>query len=64
MSMPFRYPNITGKTEREQIDQLKRYLYQLVDQLNYVLPLLEGSTYNDPATEQGSNVLSAPRADT
>lgn len=65
MSMYFRYPNITGKTEREQIDQLKRYLYQFVDQLNYVLPLLEGATQNNPATEtQGSNDLSAPNADT
>ena len=63
--MYFRYPNITGKTEREQINQIERYLFQFVDQLNYVLPLLEGSTKNNPATEtQGSNDLSAPNADT
>lgn len=30
----FRYPNITGATEKEQLHQLKSYLYQLVEQLN------------------------------
>lgn len=65
MSIPIRYPNITGKTEREQIVQIKSYLHQLVDQLNYVLPLLEGSTQNGSASEvQDSNNLSASRADT
>ena len=35
MSMNIRYPNITGATEREQLFQMKSYLRQLVDQLNY-----------------------------
>lgn len=30
----FRYPNITGFSEKEQLHQLKSYLYQLVEQLN------------------------------
>lgn len=30
----FRYPNITGFSEQEQLRQLKSYLYQLVEQLN------------------------------
>lgn len=30
----FRYPNITGLSEKEQLRQLKSYLYQLVEQLN------------------------------
>lgn len=30
----FRYPNITGLTEKDQLHQLKSYLYQLVEQLN------------------------------
>lgn len=30
----FRYPHITGKTPEEQLEQLKSYLRQLVDQLN------------------------------
>lgn len=31
----FPYPNITGKTEAEQLTQIKSYLFQLVDQLNH-----------------------------
>lgn len=37
MTPKLRYPNITGRTPEEQIDQLKRYLYQLIDDLNFVL---------------------------
>lgn len=36
-----RLPNITGKTEAEQIGQLKSYLYQLVEQLNWGLNTVE-----------------------
>lgn len=32
--MNIRYPNITGKTEREQIAQIKSFLRYLVDQMN------------------------------
>lgn len=32
-----RYPSINGQTEAEQLSQLKGYLYQLVEQLNYAL---------------------------
>lgn len=37
MTGNFRYPNINGATAREQIDQIRRYLYQFVDQLNFML---------------------------
>ena len=40
MSVNFRYPNISGATEREQIAQIKSYLHQLVEQLNYAVPSL------------------------
>ena len=30
----FRYPNITGVSDREQLAQVRSYLHQLVDQLN------------------------------
>lgn len=36
-----RYPNITGKTEAEQIKQMESYMRYLVDQLNWALSLLE-----------------------
>lgn len=35
MELKLRYPNITGGTEREQIEQIKRYLFQLVDELQF-----------------------------
>lgn len=36
-----RYPNITGKTPEEQIKQMESYMRQLVDQLNYLLNMIE-----------------------
>ena len=39
MSLNLRYPNITGSTEKEQLTQIKSYLHQLVEQLNYALPV-------------------------
>lgn len=44
MSVNLRYPNITAGTEREQITQIKSYLHQLVEQLNYALPLMGGES--------------------
>ena len=41
--MGFRYPNITGEDPRKQLEQLKSYLFQLVDHLNYTLEQLEMS---------------------
>lgn len=38
MSVNIRYPNITGLNDKEQLKQIKSYLYQLVDQLNYAMP--------------------------
>lgn len=38
MSINIRYPNITSSNEKEQIAQIRSYLHQLVDQLNYALP--------------------------
>ena len=35
---PYRYPNITGTTDTQQLHQLKSYLYQLVEQLNNAAP--------------------------
>ena len=52
MSVNLRYPSITGRSEKDQITQLKSYLYQLVDDLNYVLPNLEsgsGATQTESA---------------
>lgn len=37
MAYDFRYPVITGASEKEQLTQMKSYLHQLVQQLNYSL---------------------------
>lgn len=39
--MNIRFPNITGATEAEQIAQIKSYLHQLAEQLNWALSVLE-----------------------
>ena len=47
MSVNIRYPNITAQSEKEQLTQIKSYLHQLVEQLNYALPTIgsgDGST--------------------
>ena len=51
MSMNFRYPNITANSEREQILQIKSFLHQLVEQLNYALPTISSG---DASTQQAS----------
>lgn len=38
-----RYPNITGKTESEQLVQVRSYLHQLVEQLNWALSTVEAA---------------------
>lgn len=40
--MNIRYPSISGATDREQLTQIKSYLYQLVGQLNYALSFVTG----------------------
>ena len=48
MSVNLRYPNITAVQPNEQLSQIKSYLHQLVDQLNYELPAI--GTANGTAT--------------
>jgi hypothetical protein len=52
MSINLRFPNITGGTEAEQLNQIKSYLHQLVQQLNWALPNLGTSTASEPAGMQ------------
>ena len=49
MITDLRYPNINGKTTNEQMEQTRRYLHQLVDQLNIALQSV-GSGSAVPAT--------------
>lgn len=54
MSMNFRYPNITSAKEREQLNQIKSYLHQLVDQLNVMQAT--GGTSSQSYEVQGEQV--------
>ncbi len=44
MSIDFRLPNITAKDEAGQLIQMKSYLHQLVEQLNYAMKTVEGGS--------------------
>lgn len=43
-----RLPNITGVTEKEQLIQIKNYLYQLTGQLNFALKSVNGEGNYNP----------------
>ena len=50
-----RLPNITGKTEAEQLSQIRSYLYQFASQLQWALSTVEaGDTSNAVAKTTGS----------
>lgn len=55
MSVNIRYPNITAASEREQLAQIKSYLHQLVDQLNYALPSM-GDSSEQTISVQGEEI--------
>lgn len=60
----YRYPHITGTTDSQQLQQLKNYLYQLVEQLNntdatgvlHSAPQTVGATAREAPTETFANL--------
>ena len=54
MSINIRYPNITASSEKEQLSQVKSYLHQLVDQLNYALPTIGTGEKQTESTQSAS----------
>lgn len=63
MAVELRFPNITGGTEREQLSQVKSYLHQLVEQLQWALQNVDAapnsnvvvaSTTQTPTSAQSS----------
>ena len=54
MSTNIRFPNITGKTEAEQLVQVKSYLHQLVEQLNWALSTVESGNSNTAVQKAAS----------
>lgn len=51
----FRYPSITAQTEKEQLQQLKSYLYQLVEQLNNAAPISREGSVSIPQSQERAN---------
>lgn len=55
MSYKLKLPNITGTTEKEQLTQMRNYLYQLVGDIQYALNDLEKASSNTKQTEENNN---------
>ena len=53
MSVDIRLPNITGKTEMEQLAQIKSYLYQFAGQLQWALKTVESGGSTNIVLQQG-----------
>lgn len=47
MSFDFRIPNITAKDEAGQLKQMQSFLFQLVEQLNYAMKVVDGDSASD-----------------
>ena len=58
MSVNLRYPNITGKTEKERLEQMSRYLYQLVGELQFALSTVESGTASPEMAMQVAKSIS------
>ena len=66
MNVDLRFPNITGKTEAEQLGQVKSYLHQLVEQLNWALNAAEsyqGGNTSAPVVYRNSGSASPQEAE-
>ena len=59
MSIEIRLPNITGLTEREQLSQIKSYLMQLAQQLQWALDTVSSSSSQNTAVQQVSSRVDA-----
>ena len=56
MAYDIRLPNITGTTDREQLEQIKSYLYQFAEQLKYAVQVIDINTL--AVTQQVNTVTS------
>ena len=52
MGFEFRIPSITGASEKEQLAQIKSYLYQFIPQLQWALNTLETASSSNNAAPQ------------
>ena len=59
MSVDIRLPNITGRTETEQLTQIKSYLYQFAEQLQWALKNVEGGGNSSNVLYQSTSATAA-----
>ena len=61
MSVDIRLPNITGRTEAEQLAQIKSYLYQFAGQLQWALKTVESGGSTNIVLQKESSSKSASK---
>ena len=59
MNVTIRFPKITAKTEAEQINQIKSYLHQLVEQLIWLFNTIEPGSASSTSTNTSTDPDSA-----
>lgn len=59
MSIDFRFPNITAKDEAGQLIQMRSYLHQLVEQLNYAMKTVESGSSGAVAYQSKATAAAA-----
>ena len=55
MSVDIRLPNLTGRTDAEQLAQIKSYLYQFAGQLQWALKTVESGGSTNIVLQKGSS---------
>lgn len=60
MSINIRFPNITGNTEAEQLVQVRSYLHQLVEQLNWALTNIQTGSIGGNASTTAATQTEGP----
>ena len=63
MSLDIRFPNITAKDEAGQLTQVKSYLHQLVEQLNWALNSIETGSNTQVVDTKGHAVEAEEQED-
>lgn len=55
MGINLRFPNITGTSEREQLSQMRSYLHQLVEELQWALNNVSEGVVHTPSAGSGTS---------
>lgn len=63
MSGEIRFPNITATSEAGQLNQVKSYLHQLVEQLNWALQAVSSGSIYSVEDENGNSVSASVKED-